>query len=81
MKLIVIPLLICVIMKLLRFDSSMILFVTTLCATPVAAMVTVVSQLYHVNPGYSSLGVSASTILCVLTIPVVIPIADRIIAL
>ncbi len=80
-KLIVSPLLVCTLMHLLGFGADTVLLVTTLCATPVAAMVTVVSQLYGVNPGYSSQPVSLTTVMCVATLPVVVPIANFIVSL
>ncbi len=81
MKLIVSPLLVCALMHLLGFGADTVLLVTTLCATPVAAMVTVVSQLYGVNPGYSSIPVSLTTVMCVATLPIVVPIANFIVSL
>ncbi len=80
-KLIVSPLLVCTLMHLLGFGADTVLLVTTLCATPVAAMVTVVSQLYGVNPGYSSMPMSLTTVMCVATLPVVVPIANFIVSL
>lgn len=80
-KLIVSPLLVCTVMHLLGFGADTVMLVTTLCATPVAAMVTVVAQLYEVNPGYSSMPMSLTTVLCVATLPIVVPIANFIVSL
>ena len=79
MKLIITPLIICLVMKLLGADSEMILFMTTVCSLPSATMVSILAEMYNSKPEFSAQLVGMSSLLSVLTIPVVLKIADLII--
>lgn len=86
-KLIIFPLLICLISKLLLFiipvDGLEIyaIFVTAAAALPTASSVTMMAENYGLDSGYSSLTVGTSSILAVLTIPLTMMIAQWIFAL
>ena len=70
------PLLICVITKLLGFDTFYVMFFTTMAALPSASTVTMLSETFDSNSTYASLTVGVSTLLSVLTIPLVLSLAQ-----
>lgn len=86
-KLIVFPLLFCLISKLLLLiipvDGLEIyaIFVTAAAALPTASSVTMMAENYGLDSGYSSLTVGTSSILSVVTIPLTMMIAQWIFAL
>lgn len=86
-KLIVFPLLLCLISKLLLLiipvDGLEIyaIFVTAAAALPTASSVTMMAENYGLDSGYSSLTVGTSSILSVVTIPLTMMIAQWIFAL
>lgn len=79
MKLIVIPLLVCLVMKLLGANSEMILFMTTVCALPSATMVSIFAEMYDLKPEISAQLVGMSSLISVVTVPIVLKIAELII--
>lgn len=80
-KLIVIPMLVCVIMKLCGFSSMWILFATALTSMPSATSVSMLAELYDISPGFSAQGVGTSSLLSIVTMPCVIFLAQKIIEL
>ena len=87
MKLFVLPLIICAIAKiiitLLPFENLEVyaIFVTAAAALPAASSVTMMSETYGLDSGYSSLLVGTSSVLSVLTLPVTLMVAQWIIYL
>ena len=87
MKLFVLPLIICVISKLLLiilpFEGleTYAVFVTAAAALPAASSVTMMSETYGLDSGYSSLIVGTSSVLSVLSLPFTLMIAQWILAL
>ena len=81
MKLIVLPLLGCVICKLIHLPQDMILFVTVEAALPAASSITMFSEIYGLNSGYASQTVGTSSLLSVGTLPLVLLVAQWIAAL
>ncbi len=79
MKLVVIPLLVCVIMKLLGFSDMWVLFATAITAMPSATSVSMLAELYDISPGFSAQGVGTTSLLAIATMPCVIWIAQRIV--
>jgi predicted permease len=77
-KLIIIPLLVCGIMKLMGFDEMWILFGTAITAMPSATAVSMQAELYDISPGYSAQCVGTSSLLSVATMPCVIMLAEMI---
>ena len=75
-KLVIIPVLVCVIMKLLGFDEMWILFGTAITAMPSATAVSMQAELYDISPGYSAQCVGTSSLLSVATMPCVIMLAE-----
>ena len=81
MKLIVLPLIVCVICKLIHLPQDMILFVTVEAALPAASSITMFSEIYGLNSGYASQTVGTSSLLSVGTLPLVLLVAQWIAAL
>lgn len=81
MKLIVLPLIVCIICKLIQLPQDMILFVTVEAALPAASSITMFSEIYGLNSGYASQTVGTSSLLSVGTLPLVLLVAQWIVAL
>jgi len=81
MKLIALPLIVCVIGKLIGLPHDMILFATVEAALPSAASITMFSEMYGLNSGYASQTVGTSSLLSVGTMPLILLLAERIVAL
>lgn len=81
MKLIVLPLIVCVICKLIGLPQDMTLFVTVEAALPAASSITMFSEIYGLNSGYASQTVGTSSLLSVGTLPLVLLVAQWIVAL
>lgn len=87
MKLFVLPLVVCLISKLiimiLPFENLEVyaVFVTAAAALPAASSVTMMSETYGLDSGYSSLIVGTSSVLSVLSLPITLMIAQWIIYL
>ena len=81
MKLLVLPLIVCVICKLIRLPQDMTLFVTVEAALPAASSITMFSEIYGLNSGYASQTVGTSSLLSVGTLPLVLLAAQWIVAL
>ena len=86
-KLIVFPLLICLLAKLIFWVIPVegleiyAIFVTAAASLPTASSVTMMAENYGLDSGYSSLTVGTSSLLAVLTIPVTMMIAQWILAI
>ena len=81
MKLIVLPLIVCVICKLIGLPQDMTLFVTVEAALPAASSITMFSEIYGLNSGYASQTVGTSSLLSVGTLPLVLLAAQWIVSL
>ena len=80
-KLLVMPLIICIIMKLLGVDELWTIVVVTVAAMPSATTVSMMAETYNISPEYSAHAVGLSSILSIITMPVVIKLAELIVAL
>ena len=80
-KLVVIPLIVCVLMKVLGFDDFWILFATVLTCMPSATSVSMLAELYDISPGFSAQGVGTTSLFTVATMPCMILLAQKIIEL
>ncbi len=74
-RLIIIPLLVCCILKLIGLDSW-ILFGAAVASMPSATTVTMLSELYDINPKYSAQAVGTTSLFSVLTMPCVMFVAQ-----
>ncbi len=78
-KLLVMPLLVCVGMKLLGFSELWILFGATITAMPSATSVSMLAEMYDISPGFSAQGVGTASLLAIATMPCVVWIAQMIV--
>ncbi len=81
LKLIVIPLVVCVLAKLIGLSDQLILICTVEAALPSAATITMFSEIYGLNAGYASQTVGTSSLLSVGTLPLVLLVAEWIVSL
>ena len=81
MKLLALPLVVCVLCKLMNLPHDMILFVTVEAALPAASSITMFSEMYGLNSGYASQTVGTSSLLSVGTLPLVLLVAEWIASL
>lgn len=77
-KLLVLPIIVCLIAKLVQLPYDYAVFVTAASALPAASSVTMMAETYGVDAGYSSLTVGTSSLLSVLTLPLTMMIAQQI---
>ncbi len=75
-KLLLIPMLVCVLMKLCGFDANWILFAATVTSMPSATTVTMLAELYDITPGYSAQAVGTTSLFSIATMPMVIAFAQ-----
>ena len=81
MKLLALPLIVCVMGKLMGLPHDMILFLTVEAALPAASSITMFSEMYGLNSGYASQTVGTSSLLSVGTLPLVLLVAEQIASL
>lgn len=81
MKLLVMPILICIITKLIGFDGDTVVFCTVMAAIPTAAASTMFGDIYNISPQYSSAIVSVTSLLSVATLPLMVYFAQWFISL
>ena len=81
LKLIGIPLIVCVACKLIGLPDQMVLIATVEAALPAASSITMFSEIYGLNAGYASQTVGTSSLLSVGTMPVVLLVAQWIVSL
>lgn len=80
-RLIVMPLIVCLIAKFAGLNNDVILFMTTAAALPSATNLTMFSELYDITPGYAAQTIGLTSVLTIATMPLVILAANAIILL
>ncbi len=75
-KLLILPLLFCVLARLCGLDRTSILLITTMAGVPSASAVTMLAEIHDVEPGYASETVGMTSILSIATLPVVMMFAQ-----
>jgi predicted permease len=79
-KLIALPLIICGIAKLVTLGLSnsyeIVMFCTVIAALPSAATITMLAELYDIDPGYASQTVGMTSVLATATLPVMMLFAQ-----
>jgi predicted permease len=71
-KLIVIPVATVFILKLLNFNEIVISICTIMAAMPAAATNAIFAKEFDVNPTFASIGVFITTLLCIVTLPLML---------
>ncbi len=74
-KLLIVPILTVVIMKLCGMGDTWILFAATVTSMPSATTVSMLAELYDISPGYSAQCVGTTSLLSMATMPMVIGFA------
>jgi len=72
MKLVALPILICVLAKMLGFSDTLVYFFTLMSGMPSAANAVLFAETYDVNPSYAASTVGVTTLFSVATIPLII---------
>lgn len=80
-KLLALPVLVCVLMRLLGCGADWILFAAAVTSMPSATTVTMLAELYDIFPGYSAQAVGTTSLISIVTMPCVIWFAQWLIAL
>lgn len=75
LKMLLFPMAVLLITHLLGLSDQIVMLLTVMAAMPSAAMVSMLSELYDVDPGYASQSVGTTTLLCTLTLPIVLYVA------
>ena len=76
MKLLLLPMIVTVIFKLMGLSYEWIVFFAAVAAMPSASSVCMFSDLYDIKPSFSAHTVGVSSVLSVLTLPVVMLAVD-----
>jgi len=79
MKLLVIPAVVCVCLNLVGLSDFYVIFGTVMAALPSASMVTILGELYGINPAFASRIVGFTTIACTVTLPLAVTFAQFIV--
>jgi predicted permease len=75
-KLIAFPLIICLLAKLCGLSETYILMATAMAGVPSAATITMLAELYDIDPGYASQTVGMTSVLATATLPVMMLFAQ-----
>ena len=79
-KLLLIPAIVCPVLKLIGLSDFFVTFGTVMTALPSATVVTMFCELYDIKPSFSSRLVGLSSILCTFTLPVMVLYSNFIIS-
>lgn len=71
-KLLVIPIITALLLKLLNYNEIIISICTIMAAMPSAATNAIFANEFDVNPTFASIGVFITTLLCIVTLPLII---------
>ena len=79
-RLIIVPLIVCGVLKLIGLDNW-ILFGAAVTSMPSATTVTMLSELYDINPKFSAQAVGTTSLFSVVTMPCVMFVAQKLLEL
>jgi predicted permease len=71
-KLLVIPIVTALLLKLLNYNTMVISICTIMAAMPSAATNAIFAKEFDVNPTFASIGVFITTLLCIVTLPLML---------
>ncbi len=77
-KLIALPILIALLCRLFHVPETYAIFFSAAAALPIASSVTMLSETYNLDAGYSSLCVGTTSLLSVLTLPLTLQLVEKI---
>ncbi len=78
-KLLLLPMLVCIIMKLVGAPENIIMFSTIVAAMPTGAVASMMCELYDISPAFASQGVGTTSLLTTVALPIVILVMDFVI--
>ena len=81
LKLIAFPMVVCLLAKLCGLNEMFILICTVMAGLPSASTVTMLAELYDIDPGYASETVGMTSLLTTFTLPFMVLFAQWIAAL
>lgn len=81
LRLVGLPVLVCFLLKLCGLGEFWIVFGTVMAAMPSASVITMLGELYGIEPGCASRVVGLSSVLCVVTLPLAVTLASAVAAL
>lgn len=81
LRLIVLPALVCCLLKLCGLSEFLIVFGTVMAAMPSASVITMLGELYGIDPACASRAVGLTSVLCVVTLPLAVAFAQMITAI
>ena len=76
LRLIILPIIVCVVLKLLGLGEFLIVFGTVMAAMPSASVITLFGVMYGIMPGFASRLVGVTSLLCVATLPLMVAFAS-----
>ena len=76
LKLIITPVVVCIFIMLLGFNTEIVIFMSTVCALPTATMVSILAEMYNTKPEFSAQLVGMSSLLSIVTIPLVLKFVE-----
>ncbi len=81
LKLLVMPVIVCVCLNIVGLDDFYVIFGSVMAGLPSASMVAILGELYGINPVGASRQVGITTIMCTVTLPLVVAFANYIVSL
>jgi predicted permease len=72
MKLLVLPMVTALILKQLNYNDIVVSICTIMAAMPSAATNAIFAKEFDVNPTFASIGVFITTLLCIVTLPLIL---------
>jgi predicted permease len=78
-KLLVIPLITAFLLKLFNFNDMVVSLCTVMAAMPSAATNAIFAKEFNVNPSFASIGVFFTTLLCIVTLPLMLFLLNTVI--
>ena len=79
-RLVIIPVIVCLLLKLIGLDNW-ILFAAAVTSMPCATTLTMLAELYDINPRYSAQAVGTTSLFSVITMPCVMFLAQKLVEL
>ena len=76
LRLLVLPAVVCVVLKLIGLSKFLIVFGTVMAAMPSASVITIFGEMYDIMPGFASRLVGVTSLLCVVTLPLMVAFAS-----
>ena len=80
-KLLLLPFVTALVLSLFGLDETLVIFGTLMAAMPCASSVTMLCEMYSIKPRFAAIGVGASSVMSVATIPLCVKFAQLLIGI